>query len=159
MKTYFNTILIAALLAGTANAHDHHHTFATELEKGEVVKQDKVKADLATPAGEKDTETFDRKVTRNHDGTFAVVITNEQGTTRMTGRYLDEELKVADGEFIYYHKNGTVESKGMYANGMKKGTWERFAEDGTRKAERNYTGMSWEDMAVQLGMASEAETR
>ena len=158
MKNIFTPLLIAALITGTASAHDNHTT-PTGLEKGEVVKQDKVKADLSTPAGDKDTEIFDRKVTRNGDGTYAVVITNDKGTTRMTGRYLDEELRVADGEFTYYHKNGTVESKGSYANGMKTGTWERFAEDGTRKAERNYTGMSWEDMAVQLGMASQAETR
>jgi hypothetical protein len=156
MKALTYTILCSAIVMmpeamSTASAQDNHDKKAIQQDAS-VIRQDQLKADLTTPADKRDTDVYTRTVSIGENGFYDVVITDMEGDLRMTGRYLDAELKTADGFFTYYHPNGNVESRGLYANGLKTGTWERFAADGTPKAERVYTGMTWEDMAVMLGV-------
>jgi hypothetical protein len=127
-------------------------TLIVELDYGPIVRQDKVMADLRTPAGRKTTQVYYRKVMLADD-LYHVEITDGKGTLRMTGSYADEGLRQAVGEFIYYHPNGNVESTGKYARGVKTGTWYRYHFDGRPKAERIYNGKTWEEMAVELGIS------
>lgn len=61
------------------------------------------------------------------------------GNLRFTGEYLrNNERFVEDGEFIFYHTNGNIESKGRYQNGIKVGPWERYTSSGQRKPDRYY---------------------
>ncbi|MDQ3101825.1 MAG: hypothetical protein M3R08_10600 [Bacteroidota bacterium] len=156
MNTLINTLMIAgaviAIQVPAVSAQDKY-TDQISITDERAPRQDKVKADLSTPADRKDNDVFVRTATLNENGQYAVVVKDEQGNVRLSGTYADEDLKVADGIFTYYYANGTVESKGLMHNGVKTGTWERFSNDGTPKAERNYTGMTWDDMAVTLGEA------
>jgi hypothetical protein len=111
-------------------------------------RTDRVKSDLTTPASARDKDQFLRTATIEGDGSYAVTISDEEGRLRMTGRYLDEALHVADGTFTYYYPNGNVESTGQFVNGWKQGTWSRYAEDGSPKAERIYAGREWLESAV-----------
>lgn len=159
MKTLINSLLIAGasiLIASQVQANNTHDPENKVTEKGPVLRQDKVSADMTTIADRKADAVYDRKVMLSNDGIYEVVVTDAEGNVRMEGSYINEELTQPNGEFTYYYPNGNVESKGMYANGVKTGTWYRYNEDGSPKAERNYTGMTWEDMAVTLGMASKA---
>jgi hypothetical protein len=140
----------AAVMPFTGNfANDHFGSEGTPEEQ--VIRKDRTKADLSTPADRNEKEAFDRTVTLADNGMYSVVITDASGNLRMKGTYLDDALKVPHGEFTYYYTNGNVESNGRYEKGWKTGVWNRFAEDGSPKAERVYTGMTWDDMAVMLG--------
>jgi hypothetical protein len=154
MKTLINTLMIAGALIVTQAPVQANEFNAPGNEKGPVMRKDKVGADLNTAADPKSAKIYDRTVTMAPNGMYDVEVRDDNGGIRMTGTYADADLKVAEGEFTFYYSNGNIESKGMYANGMKTGTWLRYDMDGSAKAERNYTGKSWEDMAVELGMAS-----
>ncbi len=143
--------LIPASISALDNASD-----IIKLDETQLIRQDMVKADLATVAGKKDKEFFFRNVSIAANGSYEVVIKDKNDRMRMTGSYADVDLQQAQGEFTYYYPNGNVESTGLYVNGAKSGTWLRYHSDGSPRAERNYTGMTWEDMAVSLGMASKA---
>lgn len=60
------------------------------------------------------------------------------GTLKADGRYLDDQLTVEHGPFIFYHADGQVESKGHYEMGNKAGVWLRFDQDGRPLAEKVY---------------------
>jgi len=63
------------------------------------------------------------------------------GELKMIGHTKESGCFLPDGEFVFYYQNGAVESRGQYRNGVKAGIWERYASDGTSKAERVYTGI------------------
>ncbi|MBL7939419.1 MAG: TonB family protein [Flavobacteriales bacterium] len=60
------------------------------------------------------------------------------GKLKAEGRFRDEALTVEEGPFVFYHLNGQVESKGLYAMGNKSGVWERFDVMGQPLAEKVY---------------------
>lgn len=60
------------------------------------------------------------------------------GELKMEGYYKDKAISVPHGEFTFYYKNGQVESTGDYADGLKTGVWQRYAKDGSEKAEKVY---------------------
>ncbi|SDD71879.1 energy transducer TonB [Niabella drilacis] len=49
---------------------------------------------------------------------------------QMTGLYSDEQQKIKNGEFIYYHSNGRPERKGKYIHDKKEGIWVSFHRNG-----------------------------
>jgi TonB family protein len=79
-----------------------------------------------------------RDVTQLPDSTFEVKVNFKTGEVMMTGRYLDTDLLVEDGNFTYFYANGTTESTGRYRNGSKVGTWKRWNYDGREKPDRFY---------------------
>ncbi|MFN8700266.1 MAG: TonB family protein [Flavobacteriales bacterium] len=79
-----------------------------------------------------------RDVTQLSDSTFEVKVNFKTGEAMMTGRYLDTDLLVEDGDFTYFYANGTAESMGRYRNGSKVGTWKRWNYDGREKPDRFY---------------------
>ncbi len=148
MDTLKNTLIIASaiiILGGVPRANaqnqgahpDNYHEIT-----------DQVKLDLETPADKQDQIVYERTVSRTDDGTYAVQIKDENDRLRMTGRYRDAELRIAEGSFTYYYPNGNIESRGEFVNGAKSGIWYRRNWDGSPKAERVY-GPGWEEMAGQ----------
>jgi len=81
---------------------------------------------------------YTRTVTSVNESLFEVKINFQTGELMMTGTYLDEALTVADGEFVYFFANGTKESQGLYANGTRVGSWQRWNFDGVQKPDRYY---------------------
>ena len=103
-------------------------------------------------------ESFIRVVARSGNGKYLVAINSNAGILRMQGAYLDSSLAVQDGVFTYYHPNGRMESEGRYVAGMKSGTWVRYAIDGARLSERNYTGRSVDELIQGGGLPRSSTT-
>lgn len=158
MNTLQNTLAITGALFVLSFNLVQAQDVSSNAKAPTVVKQDKVIFDLATPAGPKDKPTFVRSASLAEDGRYTVVVKNHNGGIRMTGSYLDEALTIPDGTFTYYYPNESVESTGLIVNGLKSGTWLRYAMDGSPKAERNYTGKPWEELVVALGIDHKART-
>ena len=74
------------------------------------------------------------------DGTGGYLgqIYNLDGSLKAKGRYADEECRIPNGHFVFYHDNGKVESEGEYQNGRKNGVWERNDKWGRELAEKVY---------------------
>ncbi len=60
------------------------------------------------------------------------------GVLKAEGSYADAALTVEHGDFIFYHPNGKVESRGEYVMGFKSGVWLRFDQWGRPLAEKVY---------------------
>jgi hypothetical protein len=159
MTSYLHTILSAAAILLTpafVSLHAQDNLEPEHKMAAMTLREDKVGADLTTLASRKSAAVYDRRVVLSNNGAYNVLISDAAGNVRMEGSYLDMDLTVADGEFTYYYPNGNVESKGNYANGRKTGVWHRYNADGSARAERIYTGMTWEELAVSLGIHSVA---
>jgi hypothetical protein len=72
------------------------------------------------------------------DGHFVGTIFSMDGRLKAEGTYIDSLFTVPHGSFVFYHANGTVESKGEYRNGKKTGPWERFDAAGKALAVKIY---------------------
>ena len=79
-----------------------------------------------------------RTVQQNDENTFYTEVFYLTDRPQMKGSYLDEELTILHGLCIYFHKNGKVESKGIFDHGKRTGIWERFDLFGEKKADRFY---------------------
>ncbi len=79
---------------------------------------------------------FERHGKRN--GLYVGKAYDAEGRLLAEGRFRDAGLKEMHGDFIYYHVNGQVESRGRFENGRKIGVWERFDTEGRPMAERVY---------------------
>lgn len=60
------------------------------------------------------------------------------GRLKAEGTYTDETMLIEHGDFVFYHPNGQVESRGAYVMGNKSGVWERFDPSGKPMAEKVY---------------------
>lgn len=60
------------------------------------------------------------------------------GELKAEGTYADEKLLVEHGQFIFYHANGKLESRGAYHMGLKTGVWLRYDRWGRDLAEKVY---------------------
>lgn len=49
---------------------------------------------------------------------------------QMRGLYADEQLKIKNGHFLYFHSNGNAESLGKYVNDIQDGLWLDFDREG-----------------------------
>ena len=112
-------------------------------------------AELTTTAAAGD-ERLERIVALAANGKYLVAVRSNIGVIRMKGAYLDSALTVEDGNFTFHYANGRLESEGQYVGGSKSGIWMRYALDGTRLAERNYTGMSTEELLSSVGSVKKA---
>lgn len=54
----------------------------------------------------------------------------KERTLAMYGSYSDKDLKVEEGSFIYYHKNGMVAKRGRFIHGKKVSLWRGYDETG-----------------------------
>lgn len=60
------------------------------------------------------------------------------GTLKAKGRYADDQYRVPDGHFVFFHPNGKIESEGNYVQGWKDGPWTRKDKWGRELAEKIY---------------------
>ena len=81
---------------------------------------------------------FIREVLVSSDTTHNVKINYRTGELMMTGVFKDANLRIENGDFVYYYANGVVESQGRFKNGNKVGTWKRWSYDGSPKPDRQY---------------------
>ena len=135
-----------------------HATASLPTVADDVVLRDKVGPDLSSPATKLSSTVYYRVVTRDQANRYTATITDREGTPRMTGTYKDAAMHVPDGQFTYFHPNGRMESRGMYRNGNKAGTWHCWQSDGTARADRIYSGMDWDELQVSVGLATRATT-
>ena len=49
---------------------------------------------------------------------------------QMKGYYIDDKLEIKEGPFVFYHRNGIVQSKGSYVNGKHHGPWISWDKQG-----------------------------
>ena len=71
-------------------------------------------------------------------------------TLQMVGKYKDQDLKIHNGYFYYFHPNGSLDAMGKYADDKKIGLWLHYYPDGMPKDSINYlngnaigTSLSW----------------
>ncbi|MFM1931225.1 MAG: hypothetical protein RL226_528 [Bacteroidota bacterium] len=76
------------------------------------------------------------------DGLYYVQVEYLAGTLKMSGSYIDAALTIEDGHFVYYYRNGQVESEGVYKHGRKVGVWSRYFFDGSVRPDRIYPELS-----------------
>lgn len=81
---------------------------------------------------------FVREVNAVNDSSFKVSVNYITGESFMKGHYLDKDLEIAHGDFVYYYANGFKESEGRFKNGYKVGTWKRWNFEGKPKPDRYY---------------------
>jgi antitoxin component YwqK of YwqJK toxin-antitoxin module len=83
--------------------------------------------------------SFERNLTHLGDSLYLAVIQDNQGNFKSEGAYVfTNDRFVENGEFIFYHLNGQIESRGYYSLGVKTGEWERYMSNGAPKASRYY---------------------
>ena len=82
---------------------------------------------------------FERELEKIGENTCRALIRTREGFLKAEGIYIFKDEKFMEhGEFVFYHANGNVESRGMYHYGFKIGDWERYTAAGQRKADRFY---------------------
>lgn len=87
----------------------------------------------------KKNATFVRTLEIQDDQTYEAEVKDLDGNLKFRGTYAFIEGRfVEHGSFTFFHTNGKVESSGMYENGIKVGTWERYTSSGQQKADRYY---------------------
>lgn len=81
--------------------------------------------------------TLLRTARRTPDGWVARVY-GPDGRLIVIGTFEDQELRIAQGAFTFFHPNGRKESQGHFCNGGKVGAWQRWDEHGQPLSERQY---------------------
>jgi TonB family protein len=79
-----------------------------------------------------------RKPIGEKEGLVLATTFTLDGKVKAEGTYVDKQLNIEHGEFVFYHANGKVESKGEYVMGHKAGVWARFDQWGRPLAEKVY---------------------
>lgn len=105
----------------------------------QVSAQDKDYLDIKLEETKKRKSTFERELVKIGENTFKATIHTREGNLKAEGIYIYMDEKFMEhGEFVFYHSNGKVESRGMYNYGFKIGGWERYTASGQQKADRYY---------------------
>ncbi len=105
----------------------------------QVSAQDKDYLDIKLEETKKRKSSFERELVKIGENTFKATIRTREGNLKAEGIYIYMDEKFMEhGEFVFYHDNGKVESRGMYNYGFKIGGWERYTASGQRKADRYY---------------------
>ena len=92
------------------------------------------------------------------DGQYEVTITFLGGQLFMTGKYMDENLEMPHGHFVFYNQNGNKEAEGDYHKGMKVGTWKRWNAEGAPMTDRAYQKAPEETAVVSKENSNKSTT-
>ncbi|MFT3885026.1 MAG: hypothetical protein QM724_06220 [Flavobacteriales bacterium] len=84
------------------------------------------------------------------DGRYKARILDLGGKLKAEGEYFDQQLRVENGHFTFYHPDGKVESTGDYAMGNKSGVWQRFDKWGQALAEKVYDAKPLENIVYTM---------
>lgn len=60
------------------------------------------------------------------------------GVLQMEGSYAKKNLKTKVGKFVYYYKDGGIDSKGMYDSGLAHGEWTYYFKSGAISSVEKY---------------------
>lgn len=138
----FNFVLVATMLAMPASAQrDDVNKLAVMQARGETslkvgqVQYDMVVAEHANPALEGMTLL---RTARETPAGWAARVYSPGGSLLMEGTFVDQGLRIPNGEFTFFHTNGKPESKGHFCNGGKVGTWQRWDQRGEPLSDRDY---------------------
>lgn len=94
-----------------------------------------------------DQARYHRRLVRVNDTLFVAEVFDLEQRLRFTGNYLFSKGKLLEhGEFVFFFPNGTIESKGLYDQGIKIGTWQRFAENGAKRPDKYYNPARTEEL-------------
>lgn len=156
-----NARLTLLLLGGSiiANSLFGQDSYTAPVEvrgNSHLVQMDHVATDLRTIVPAHIRGGALRIVETRDDGLYHVRIRSAQHIQRMQGSYLDRDLTLPHGRFIYYHPNGRIESVGEYENGVKVGTWYTQDITGQGRAERSYSGLTVDALLVDQGVHEQA---
>lgn len=123
MRTLFRLVIVSILLASSSL----------------VLAQETDYLNVQLEQTKKRIATFERELEKIGENTFKATIRTREGFLKAEGIYIFMDEKFMEhGEFVFYHANGNVESRGMYNYGFKIGDWERYTSSGQRKADRFY---------------------
>ncbi len=73
---------------------------------------------------------FYRKLYEVSENTWQVRDYYIEGNIQMSGQYATKKTEVKKGEFIYYYKNGSVKSQGIFIADEEDGDWKYYDELG-----------------------------
>lgn len=137
IPTLFAVLAVAPLSA----QRDDVNKMGVMLARGETsMTVGRVRYDLVG-ADEPDVdkpESLLLRVARAAGSGWSVRVYGHEGILMMTGSYSDDALTVAEGAFVFYHRNGKVESSGNFHMGVKTGVWKRYNQRGDELPERFY---------------------
>lgn len=123
MRTLFRLVFVSCLIASSSL----------------VLAQETDYLNVQLEQTKKRKATFERELEKIGENTFKASIRTKEGFLKAEGIYIFMDEKFMEhGEFVFYHANGNVESRGMYNCGFKIGDWERYTSSGQRKADRFY---------------------
>jgi hypothetical protein len=84
---------------------------------------------------------------------FEGTIFSDKKEVKAVGQWkLEDKRYIEHGQFVFFYSTGQIESQGEYDRGVKVGNWQRFEEDGTRKADRYYNPDSADAIRKTLGI-------
>lgn len=99
-----------------------------------------------------DQARYHRRLVRVNDTLFVAEVFDLENRLRFTGNYLFSKGKLVEhGEFVFYYPDGVIESKGLYDQGIKIGTWQRFAENGAKRPDKYYNPERTEELRGVMG--------
>lgn len=120
---------------------------------GNLVAQDFVGLDhRLQPSSKSQTPTYLLQYQARDDGNFNVKIFYSDEQILMEGGSIDSLGQHLDGISRWYYKNGNLQSEGEYNNGRKQGTWKRYTEDGSPKADRHYSEVNMNNIVFNSAL-------
>ena len=127
VNTLYPALLLALLLAGSSG------TLVAHAQTPEPIYL----SALLEPTTRKQAAYY-RSVEGKLDELFIGRTYSMDGKLKAEGTYMDEQLTIEHGSFVFFHANGAVESRGEYELGNKTGEWERFGPEGQALAVKIY---------------------
>jgi hypothetical protein len=85
-----------------------------------------------------------------------VRIVDRDGLVRMRGTCADQECEIPTATSPT-SMSGRTACAWWYVNGLKSGTWQRWDAEGRRLPDKEYAGVSWDEMQVRVGLASRTD--
>ena len=110
------------------------------LASGEAMAQadERVYLDAVLEVTSKSKATYYREFVERRADLYFARTYRMDGQVKAEGTYRDARLMLEHGDFVFYHDNGKVESRGSYEKGVKSGVWQRFDKWGHQLAEKVY---------------------
>ena len=128
-------------------------TIACFILLGNINAQEKIGLDhRLVPIDKGETAIYYLTSTQNDNGLYSVILYYIDMQILMRGNSIDKLGQELDGESVWFYKNGSIQSEGLYKNGQKQGTWKRYNEDGSVKSDRHYSEVSMDNIVFNSAL-------
>jgi hypothetical protein len=118
-----------------------------------IFSQDKIGLDhRLAPVKKGEAAIYFLSYSLNEDGSYEVQFYYPNDQLLMQGNSMDSLGQILEGMTTWYYKNGNIQSEGAYKNGQKQGTWKRYNEDGSAKADRHYSAVSMNNIVFNSAL-------